>query len=271
LPQSRHFEDGYSQHIGEVDNPYDNKYGAYGVAVERSESKKKKPQLRYFDEGYSQSRMEGDSQYQRGYGIYDGAARRDGLQHDLDPQQSIYSAREGPVPRTGVDRAGPQPLSLSTPYGGSGNVASHLEGSDSNVRHVYFSNSGNWEQKISDIPDTYTRHVNLVTQRTRNEDQPSHMEQSLHTAVEQNADRHVTLRAPNWNSSAPNWNSSALNWNSSGVDSSYIPLSSPMKQLAGSMPKPPGTEDVRRMDGSSFVYTESAPRFSRFGVMPHHS
>jgi hypothetical protein len=256
LPHARQFDDGYSQRVGEVNNPYDQKYGAYGVAADKSESKKK-PQLGYFDEGYSQSVMEVDSQYQHGYGVYDNAVRRDGLQHDLGTQQNIYSAREGPVPLTGVDRAGSQSLRFSAPYGGSGNVASQMEGDDLNVRHVYYSSSGNWEPKMSDIPDNYTRHVNFITQQARNEDQPSHVGQSLHTAVDQNADRYVSLRAPNWNSS--------------GVNQDYIPLSSPLKQLAGSLPKPPGTEDVRRLDGSGFGYTESGPRFSRFGVMPHHS
>ena len=259
LPQSRHFEDGYPQHIREVDNPYGHRYDAYGGAVERSESKKM-PQLRYFDEGYSHSNLEVDSQYQRGHSVYDGAVRREGFQHDLEPQQTIYSTREGPVPRSGVDRAGSQPLRSSTPYCGSSNDVSHVEGSDLNVRRVYFndfSNSGNREQKFSDLPDTYSRHGNFAAHRTRNEDQSSHMGQSLHSAVEQNADRYVPPHAQNWDSSA--------------VDANYIPLSSPMKQLAGSMPKPPGTEDVRRPEGSSYVYTESAPRFNRFGVMQHHS
>ena len=256
LPQSGHFEDGYSQHIREADNPYDHRYDAYGGAVERSESKKM-PQLSHFDEGYSQSVMEVGSQYQRGCSVYGGALSREGYQHHLEPQQSIYSAREGPMPRTGVDRAGAQSLRLSTPYGGSSNDASYMEGSNLNVRRVYFSNSGNREQKFSDHPDNYTRHVNFVAPRTRNEDQPSHMGQSLHNAVEQNADRYVPLHAQNWDSS--------------GVDTYCITNSSPMKQLVGSMPKPPGTEDVHRPDGSSYIYTESAPRFNRFGVMLHHS
>jgi hypothetical protein len=255
LPQSRHFEDGYSQHR-EVDNPYDHRYDAYGGAVERSESQKM-PQLRHFDEGYSQSVMEVDSQYQRGCSVYEGALSREGYQHHLEPQQSIYSTREGPIPRTGVDRAGSQPLRLSTPYGGSSNDASHLGGSNFNVRRVYFSSSGNREQKFNDLPATYTRHVNFVPHRTRNEDQPSHVGQSLHTAVEQNADGYVPLHAQNWDSS--------------GVGTYYIPFSSPMKQLAGSMPKPPGTGDVHNPDGSSYSYTESTPRFNRFGVMQHHS
>lgn len=256
LPQSRHFEDGYSQHIREVDNPYDNRYDTYGGAVERSESKKM-PQLRYFDEGYSQSLMEVDSQYQRECNVYDGALSREGYQHHLEPQQSMYSAREGPMPRTGVDRTGSQPLRSSTLYGGSSNDSLHPEGSNLNVRRVYFSSNGNQEQKFSDLPDTYTRHVNFAAHHTRNEDQPSHMGPSLHAAVEQNADRYVPLHAQNWDSS--------------GVGSYYIPLSNPLKQLAGSMPKPPGTEDAHRPDGSSYIYTESVPRFSRFGAMPHHS
>lgn len=256
LPQSRHIEDGYSQHIREVDNPYDHRYDAYGGAVEKSESKKMS-QLRYFDEGYSQSLMQVDSQYQRECSAYDGALSREGYQHHLEPQQSIYSAREGPMPHTGVDRAGSQPLRLSAPYGGSSIDASRPEGSNSNVRRVYFSNSGNQEQKFSDLPDTYTRHVNFVAHRTRNEDQSSRMGQSLHSTVDQNADRHVPLHAQNWDSS--------------GGDMYYIPLSSPMKQLAGSMPKPPGTEDAHRPDGSSYTYTESAPRFNRFGMMLHQS
>jgi len=257
LPQSRHFEDGYSQHIREVDNPYDHRYDAYGGAVERSESKKM-PQLRHFDEGYPQSVMEADSQYQRGCSVYDGALSREGYQHHLEPQQSIYSAREGTFPRTGVDRAGSQPQRLSALFGGSSNDAPHLEGSNLNVRRVYFSNSGNREQKFNDLADTYTRHVNFVAQRARNEDQPSHMGQSLHTSVEQTADRYVPPLL-------------GQNWDSSGADTYYIPLSSPMKQSAGSMPKPPGTEDVHRTDGSSYIYTESAPRFNRFGVMLHHN
>jgi len=256
LPQSGRFEDGYSQHTREVDNPYDNRYDTYGGAVERSESKKM-PQLRHFDEGYTQSVMEVDSQYQRVCSAYDGALSREGYQHHLEPQQSIYSAREGPVPHTGVDRAGPQPLRFSTPYGGSSDDASHLEGSNVNVRRVYFSSSGNREQKFSDLPVTYTRHVNFVAHRTRDEDQSSHMGPSLHTAVEQNADRYAPLHAQNWDSP--------------GVDSYYIPLSSPMKQLAGSMPKLPGNEDVHHPDVSSYSYMESAPRFNRFGVMQHHS
>jgi len=256
LLQSRHFEDGYSQHIREGDNPYDRRYDTYGGAVERSESKKM-PQLRHFDEGYSQSVMEVDSQYQRECNAYDGALSREGYQHNLDPQQSIYSAREGPVPRTGVDRTGSQALRSSTFYGGSSNDSSHPEGSNLNMRRVYFSNSGNRQPKFSDLPNTYTRHVNFVAHRTRNEDQPSHMGQSLHTAMEQNADRYVPLHAQNWDSS--------------GVDTYYIPLSSPMKQLASSMPKPLGTEDAHRPDGSSYMYTESVPRFNRFGAMLHHS
>jgi len=256
LPQSRHIEGGYSQHMKEVDNPYDHRYDAYGGALERSESKTM-PQLRQFDEGYSQSVMEVDSQYQRGCGVYDGALSRQGYQHHLEPQQTIYSAREGPIPRTGVDRAGSQPQRLSTSYGGSSDDVSHLEGGNLNVRRVYFSSSGNREQKFNDLPDTYTRHVNFVAHHARNEDQPSHMGQSLHPAVQQNADRYVPLHAQNWDSS--------------GVDTHYIPLSSPMKQLAGSMPKPPGTEDVRHADGSSYIYTESSPRLNRFGMMMHHS
>jgi hypothetical protein len=240
----------------EADNPYDHRYDTYGGAVDRSESKKM-PQLRHFDEGYSQSVMEVDSQYQRGCSVYDGALSTEGYQHHLESQQSIYSAREGPIPRTGADRAGSQLLRLGAPYGGSSNDASHLEGSNLNSRRVYFSKGGNREQKFSDLPDTYTRHVNFVAHHTRNEDQPSHMGQSLHTAVEQNADRYVPLHAQNWDSS--------------GVDTYYAPLSSTMKQMAGSMPKPLGSEDIHRPDGSSYIYPESAPRFNRFGAMLHHS
>jgi len=255
LPQSRHFEDEYSQHIREVDNPYDRRYDTYGGGVERSESKKM-PQLRHFDEGYPPSLMEVDTQYQRECSVYDGGLSREGYQHHLESQQSIYSAREGPMPRTGVDRTGSQPMRLSSLFGGSSTDSSHPEGGN-NVRRVYFSGSGNREQKFSDLPDTYTRHVNFVAQRTRNEDQPSHMGQSLHTAVEQNADGYVPLNTQNWDSS--------------GVDTYYIPFSNPMKQLAGSMPKPPGTEDAHRPDGSSYIYPESVPRFNRFGAMLHHS
>jgi hypothetical protein len=254
MPQSRYFEDG---HIREVDNPYDHRYDPFGGAVERSESKKM-PQSRHFDEGYSRSVMEVDGQYQHGYSVYEGAVRNDSYQHDPKPQQSIYSAREVPFLRTGVDRAGSQPLRLREPSGGSSNDVSHLEGGDLHMRRVHlsdFSTSGNREEKFGQLPDSYTSYGNFAAHRTRNEHQPSHMRQSLHSAVEQNVDSPVQLRAQNWDSST--------------VSTDYVP--SPMKQLGCNMLKPPSTGDIHHPDRSNYMYAESTPKFNRFGAMLHHS
>jgi hypothetical protein len=259
LPQSRPFDDGYSRHIREVDNPYDHRYNTYGEAGERSEGKKM-PQLRYFGEGYSRSVMDVDSQYQHAYSAHEGAVRRDSYQQDLKPQQSIYGARDTPAPRTGVDKTGAQPLRLRRPCGGSSTDVSHMEGNDLHMRYVCPSDlhtSRNQEQKFGQLADNYNRRSNFTADRTRNEHQPSYMRQSIRPAVEQNAGSYVQLREQSWNSST--------------VHADYIPLSTSMKQVACSTPKPPGTEDIRHPDRNNYIYMESAQRTSRFGVTMHHS
>jgi hypothetical protein len=254
-PESRRFEEGYSCHITEVDNPYERRYDAHVGELERSERYEDKlmPQSARFEEGYPQSIMEVNSLYQHGYSAYEGAVGGDSYQHNLKPQHSVYSMREIPVGHMGVDRAGPQPPKLRDSSDGCSNSALRLEGGgDSCMRNVYHSDVSpcqRLKQSFGQSLDSYTRHSHFSGDCTGNERQSiQDLKHSLHPAMEHNTDSYARLRV--------------LKLSLANTATNYVTLSNTRKHTACSTPKPPGTEDVNHLEGSSYMYEDSAPRGS---------
>jgi hypothetical protein len=72
------------------------------------------------------------------------------------------------------------------------------------------------------------------------------MKPSLHPAVEHDADGYARFHS--------------LKWSFANAATNYVPLSNTMKQMACSIPKLPGTQDVNHHpEGSSYVYEDSGP------------
>ncbi|XP_023723764.2 uncharacterized protein LOC111873348 isoform X1 [Cryptotermes secundus] len=253
IPESRCFEERYSRHITEVDNPFERRYDVHGGELERSERYEEKlmPQSGCFEEGYSRSVTEVNSLYQHGYNAYEGAVERESYQHNLKPQQSVYSMREVPVGHIGVDRAGSQPPKLRDPSGGCSDSAPRLEsGGDSYMRNVYHSDvspSQRQRQSFAQSLDSYTRQNIFSSDYAGNERQPlQDLKPSLLPAVEHDTDSHARL--------------CAMKWSLANTATSYVPLSNSRKYMACSTPKPPGTEDVNQPEGSNYMYEDPAPR-----------
>jgi hypothetical protein len=245
----RHFEGGHPRHMTEVGNPYERRYEARGGALERSERYEDKlmPQSGHFEEAYSQPIVEVDRLYQHGYNAYGGAVGRESYQHEQKPQHSVYNVREVPVSQIGVDRARTWPPNLRDSSGVCSNSAPHLEGEgEAYVRNVYHSDVNPIQRQEQPL-DSYTRHSHFSGDSARSERQPlQDWKPSLHSAVAQGTDSYARLIG--LNRSLPN------------AATSYVPLSNNRKDTVCSTPKPPGTEDVNRSEGSSYFYEASAPQ-----------
>lgn len=133
--------------------------------------------------------------------------------------------------------------------GGSNNNPPHLESENSYMRQVYHSDvntSQRQEENFDQKLNNFMRHDHLAGNYVTNAHKASqNIRPSFHSAMEQETDSNVRLRA--------------LNWNATNVDTNYIPLSSSRKQMACSTPKPPGTEDVYSPQRSNYIYRDSAP------------
>jgi hypothetical protein len=240
---NKEMPEGDTRYVREVDNMREHLYDAYGSVLGRSEDKQI-PHSGHFEEVYSQSVVEAKNVYHYRYG---GVVGRDRYQHDvLKPQHSFYSSREVSVPHIGVAKASLQPLKLRELSSVSNNNP-RLEGETSSMRHVYCSDvNTNQRQQEKLMLNNYTRHDVLTGNYVRNERQASQdVRPPLHSDMEQETGNNVRLRAQNWNAT--------------NAVTNCMRLFSTRKDMACSIPKPPGTEDVYFPKRSSSIFRDSAP------------
>ncbi|XP_021938391.1 uncharacterized protein LOC110838976 isoform X2 [Zootermopsis nevadensis] len=133
--------------------------------------------------------------------------------------------------------------------GGSNNNLPHGEGENSYTRHIYHSDvntSQMQEEKFSQKLNNYVSYEHLAGSYVRNAHQASQNIRPLfNSGMEKTSGSNVRLHAPNWNTV--------------NAETNYIPLSDARKEIACSIPKPPGTDDAYFPGRSNYVYRDSVP------------